>query len=86
MENTIYQTVRPENGNLMVKELNANVALSTFKQRGIVLADLYKSNNSAPVLVAHNSCAPVNCDFVGTVKLGLLPDGLYQTLKSKFEK
>jgi len=53
-----------------IPELNANVCLSTFKQpvKGTrQLADLYESNNSAPVVVLHKSCSPVNSKFVKTI-------------------
>jgi len=65
-ENTVHQVT----GNLIVKELNANVLPLTFSSKdGVLLADLYKSVNSANELVESGSCAPANSIFVKTVKI-----------------
>jgi len=73
-ENTVYRvtgsTSHQVTGNLIVKELSANVSPLTFSSKdGILLADLYKSVNSVSELVGSGSCAPVNSVFVKTVKI-----------------
>lgn len=63
-----YQTTVLENKSTIVKELNANVCVNSFcGNKGELKADLYYSSNSCPLLVAHNSCPPVNDTFIETV-------------------
>lgn len=69
----IYEVVRQSPiSNSIVKELNAAVCTATFPTSGIQLADLYTSRNSSNVLVFHNSCAPVNSEYVQTVVINLI--------------
>ena len=66
----MYQTIKETpNSNTIVRELNAAVCVATFTERGQVQADLYHSVNSANVLVAHGSCAPIHDTFVRTVTI-----------------
>jgi hypothetical protein len=69
----IYNVIKESKvSNLVVKELNASVLVSTFKNNeGIFLADLYVSPNECSKLVLHGTCAPINMIFSRTVKIKL---------------
>ena len=59
-----------ENSNRIVSELNASVLTATFKSIiGYQLADLYTSKNSSSKIVAHNTCAPSDCEYVETIEV-----------------
>ena len=59
-----------ENGQNIVRELNANVAIETFfSPKKYEFADLYTSPNECDILIGHNTCQPVNTTFVETVVL-----------------
>ena len=65
---TYNSTKENANSNRIVKELNASVLSSTFVcKEGLQKADLYCSKNSSNKLVAHGTCAPINCEYVETV-------------------
>jgi len=66
----MYKTTKENsNSNTVVKELNANVLIKTFTEKGIHMADVYKSKNGANEIVKRNSCAPVNSEYVKTIIL-----------------
>lgn len=53
-----------------VKELNANVAISTFPDtNGEQLADLYYNPNGCNIVVFSGSCPPVNSHLIESIKL-----------------
>lgn len=57
-----------ENSNRIVSELNASVLTRTFKSTiGYQLADLYSDSNSCDKIVAHNTCAPSNSEYIETI-------------------
>lgn len=65
-----YNVTQLENGQYIVRELNANVYIATFKDNKTTeLADLYMSPNECDCLVRHETCQPINATFVETVIL-----------------
>jgi hypothetical protein len=67
----LFNSFKPsENSNRIVSELNASVLTATFKSKiGKQLADLYNCKNSSSKIVAHNTCAPSNCQYVETIQI-----------------
>jgi len=64
--NKAYQV----DSNLTVKELNANVLIKTFADnKCIQLADIYKSKNEPLCIVGFGSTAPVNSEYVKTIRV-----------------
>lgn len=65
-----YKTTQAHKENRIVAELNASVLTGTFKDKsGIKKADLYTRLSGCDLLVAHNTCPPVNATFVTTVRI-----------------
>ena len=62
-----YKVIKLAHGSHIIAELNANVYAATFKTREKQMADVYKSVNSCPCVVAHNTCQPVCTVFIGTI-------------------
>ena len=62
-----YKVIELAHGSHIIAELNANVYTTTFKTRAKQMADVYKSVNSCPCVVAYNTCAPVHTTFIGTI-------------------
>lgn len=63
-----------KNSNTIVKELNAKVLTSTFKNKSNTeLADLYTYQGTTcrnpDEIVAHGTCAPILARFVETIEL-----------------
>jgi hypothetical protein len=68
----IYKvTKESEISNTIVKELNASVLTTTFKNKGIQLADLCQSLNGSKDLVSKGHCIPVNSKIIDTVLIDL---------------
>jgi hypothetical protein len=68
---TYKATKQSENSNTVVTELNAAVLTSTFKNKGIQLADLCQSLNGSKELVSKGHCIPVNSKIIDTVLIDL---------------
>lgn len=68
-----YQTTQASLENRIIRELNAAVLSSTFKNNeGLQLADVYQSEYSKVLkVVAHNTCAPINTTFKETILIEL---------------
>ena len=67
---TTYKVIKPENSNSIIAELNAKVLTATFKSKeGIQKGDLYRSSSTSDTIVAHNTCAPINSEFIQTINL-----------------
>lgn len=65
-----YQVTKLNDGQHIVREVNANVAELTFKSNEKTqLADLYTSPNECDCFVGHGTCQPINATFVETVVL-----------------
>lgn len=71
----LYKAIKEKpNSNTIVKELNARVLTSTFKNtEGVQLADLYTYSgtqcNNPMEIVAHGTCAPIMGIFVRTLNI-----------------
>jgi hypothetical protein len=68
---TYKVTKESEISNAIVKELNASVLTTTFKNKGIQLADLCENLNGSKDLVSKGHCIPVNSTVIGTVLIDL---------------
>lgn len=64
-----YNVTKENNiSNYVVKELNAAILTSTFKNTtGLHKADLYSTNNKRQLIVAHKHCKPIDATFVKNV-------------------
>ena len=67
----IYQVIKPTvDSNSQIKELNAKVLSSTFKDKiGVQKGDLYSTIGSSNEIVAHKTCAPAVSKFIKTIEL-----------------
>ena len=65
----IYNVTKENNiSNYVVKELNAAILTSTFKNTtGLHKADLYSTNSKRQLIVAHKHCKPIDATFVKNV-------------------
>lgn len=67
-----FKSIKPENSNRIIPELNAKVLTATFKhQEGSQIADLYTYEGTQcknPMeAVAHNTCAPIMGRYIETI-------------------
>lgn len=74
MTNQTYQVIKETPySNSIVKELNAKVLTSTFKNRGIQKADLYTYKGTGCTnpdeIVAYNTCPPSLGIFTRTIEV-----------------
>ncbi|NLL28481.1 MAG: hypothetical protein GX259_06765 [Bacteroidales bacterium] len=61
-----YNVTKENNiSNYVVKELNAAILTSTFKNTtGLHKADLYSTNSKKNLILAHGHCKPIDATFV----------------------
>jgi hypothetical protein len=67
-----FKSIKLENSNTIIPELNAKVLTSTFKiKEGSQLADVYTYEGTqckCPMeIVAHNTCAPILGKYIETI-------------------
>ena len=65
----IYNVTKENNiSNYVVKELNAAVCTSTFKNTtGLHKADLYSTNSKRQLIVARKHCKPIDATFIKNI-------------------
>jgi hypothetical protein len=65
----IYKSIKKNDySNRIIEELNASVLTSTYNNTiNAQVSDLYESKNSHNVVVAHNTCPPINSIFIKTI-------------------